>query len=498
MQDISRAENRHARRLNVVLNIDEADSRAASLQRSFRSLGFRRIRFDSSMSAQGSSTIHFGGAPTYFIAKLVEILDPVIGEAIETEQVWGGTDNDIFIFLPAEQSKTPVPEAHYDVHAWLNSSPEMLTQASECAPFLKPEGVHVCVGSVQLAKDNRFSHSLTPTLEEFSHYCLDSTTCLLLERIAEAVLGCEPLLLEGVTATSKTSSVLYLAAHLGQPVLRVNLSGATDVSEFVGRFTPNQDSEHGGWKWEDGPVVKAMTEGYWLILDELNLAESAILERLNSILERHPKLVLTEHNDRVVGGPEDPVHPRFRIFGTQNPETYSGRNALSPAYRDRFHETHVSDPNVDVTAIRCMLHQLAFSRSPSVTINGISYGSAERIENHHSTSWDICEQPDLEQFLDSVAVFHASICSAASSTGGQIPAIGADKSGGYAFTRRGLIRLLLYLARKLQPQMSSSARHLVYRQALTRTYLERVDPHDASNAAELLDAAGIGPKTWVL
>lgn len=498
VQDISRAEQRHARRLNVVINIDDSDSRAASLQRSLRSLGFRRIRFDSSMSAPGSSAIHFGGAPTYFIAKLVELLDPVIGEAIETEQVWGASDQDIFIFLPAEQRRTAIPEPHFDVHAWLNSDPEINAEAKECTPFLNPAEKHLCVGPVRLVKDTRFTHSLTPTLQEFSHYCLDSTTCLLLERIAEAVLGGEPLLLEGVTATSKTSSILYLAAHLGQPVLRVNLSGTTDVSEFVGRFVPNQDSEQGGWKWEDGPVVKAMTEGHWLILDELNLAEAAILERLNSILERHPKLVLTEHNDRVVGGPASPVHPRFRIFGTQNPETYSGRNPLSPAYRDRFHETHVCDPNLDVTAIRCMLHQLAFSRSPSVTINGISYASAELIENKHSMAWAICEQPDLEQFLDSVAVFHVSICSASSSVNGHAPAIGADKSGGYAFTRRGLIRLLQYLARKLQPQMSSSARHLVYRQALTRTYLERVDPKDASKAAELLDAAGIGPKTWVL
>ena len=30
---------------------------------------------------------------------------------------------------------------------------------------------------------------------------------------------------------------------------------------------------------EDGPIVKAMLEGYWVILDELNLAEASILER---------------------------------------------------------------------------------------------------------------------------------------------------------------------------------------------------------------------------
>ncbi|MEL7288153.1 MAG: hypothetical protein AAGJ57_12710, partial [Pseudomonadota bacterium] len=46
--------------------------------------------------------------------------------------------------------------------------------------------------------------------------------------------------------------------------------------EFVGRFVPDATREGNGWKWEDGPVVKAMIEGYWLILDELNLADACL------------------------------------------------------------------------------------------------------------------------------------------------------------------------------------------------------------------------------
>ena len=33
---------------------------------------------------------------------------------------------------------------------------------------------------------------------------------------------------------------------------------------------------------------------------------------------------------------------------------------------------------------------------------------------------------------------------------------------------------------------------------LTRTYLERVDIRDAEQVANLLDAAGIGPNTWII
>ena len=49
------------------------------------------------------------------------------------------------------------------------------------------------------------------------------------------------------------------------------------------------------WRWEDGLVPQAMRQGWWLLLDEVNLAEPQILERLNSVLELDPSLVLTEH-----------------------------------------------------------------------------------------------------------------------------------------------------------------------------------------------------------
>ena len=58
------------------------------------------------------------------------------------------------------------------------------------------------------------------------------------QAVAQAVALREPCLLEGVTSTSKTSSILYLAALLNQPVVRLNLNGQTDTGELVGRFVP--------------------------------------------------------------------------------------------------------------------------------------------------------------------------------------------------------------------------------------------------------------------
>ena len=35
------------------------------------------------------------------------------------------------------------------------------------------------------------------------------------------------------------------------------------------------------FEWADGPLVRAMRQGDIILIDELNLAEDAVLERLN-------------------------------------------------------------------------------------------------------------------------------------------------------------------------------------------------------------------------
>ena len=48
------------------------------------------------------------------------------------------------------------------------------------------------------------------------------------------------------------------------------------------------------WEFMEGYIPKALRKGVWVILDEMNLAEPQVLERLNSVLEDGHELVLTE------------------------------------------------------------------------------------------------------------------------------------------------------------------------------------------------------------
>lgn len=70
--------------------------------------------------------------------------------------------------------------------------------------------------------------------------------------------------------------------------------------------------------FSDGTLVKAMREGHWLLLDEINLASAETLERLAGILESPDgSVVLLERGDSVAVK----RHPNFRIFGSMNPPT---------------------------------------------------------------------------------------------------------------------------------------------------------------------------------
>jgi len=85
-------------------------------------------------------------------------------------------------------------------------------------------------------------------------------------------------------------------------------------------------------------LVEAVRKGYWVILDELNLAPSEVLEALNRLLDDNRELHIVE-TQKVIK-----AHPRFRIFATQNPtEGYGGRKELSEAFKNRFVMIKVRD-----------------------------------------------------------------------------------------------------------------------------------------------------------
>lgn len=165
------------------------------------------------------------------------------------------------------------------------------------------------------------------------------STMKALGKIARCAMMDEPQLLVGPTAAGKTSMVRYMAHLTNNNFRRFNLEHQTDVSEFIGGYIPKPGGTPGEFVWKDGILVDAMKKGDWVVFDEINLAQPAILERINSLLDKDRSITLTEKGNEMVT-----AHPNFRIFATMNPATsqYAGRKELSLAMRNRFTENWVT------------------------------------------------------------------------------------------------------------------------------------------------------------
>ena len=178
-----------------------------------------------------------------------------------------------------------------------------------------------------------------------SRFVLVPSTMSNLRRIARAIAsGPWPLLLEGPTSAGKTTLVEYIGARCGHRVVRINNHEHTDIQEYTGGFAADST---GALKFVDGILVQALRLGYWVILDELNLAPSEVLEALNRLLDDNRELYIPEINETIK------PHERFRLFATQNPSgAYGGRKPLSRAFRNRFVEIQINDiPSYEMITI---------------------------------------------------------------------------------------------------------------------------------------------------
>ncbi|KAI8453986.1 hypothetical protein BY996DRAFT_4638411 [Phakopsora pachyrhizi] len=156
-----------------------------------------------------------------------------------------------------------------------------------------------------------------------------------------------PVLIQGPTSSGKTSIIEYLARITENSFVRINNHEHTDIQEYIGSYTT--DAETGRLTFKEGALVRALRYGEWIVLDELNLAPSDVLEALNRLLDDNRELFIPETQEVVK------PHPNFMLFATQNPPgLYGGRKVLSRAFRNRFLELHFDDvPRLELETILC-------------------------------------------------------------------------------------------------------------------------------------------------
>lgn len=173
------------------------------------------------------------------------------------------------------------------------------------------------------------TQNLVPKLDE--NYLFQPQT----RDVIDCIIANECTLLTGGGGSGKTTTVEQIANRINQPVLRINFSIETRISDLIGKI----QIKDGKTYWTDGVLPYCMKNGIWLILDEIDAADPAILMLLHPVLEDGGKLVLKENNNEVVE-----KHLNFRIFGTANSigamedfsGSYAGTNKMNAAFIDRW------------------------------------------------------------------------------------------------------------------------------------------------------------------
>ncbi|KAF2171699.1 hypothetical protein M409DRAFT_17936 [Zasmidium cellare ATCC 36951] len=185
-------------------------------------------------------------------------------------------------------------------------------------------------------------------LQEQSHYIITPFVQSNLENLVRAASTRQfPVLIQGPTSSGKTSMIEYLAKRTGHVFTRINNHEHTDLQEYLGTYVSGTD---GRLQFQEGVLVKALREGHWIVLDELNLAPTDVLEALNRLLDDNRELLVPETQEVIR------PHSDFMLFATQNPAgLYGGRKTLSRAFRNRFLELHFDD--IPVNELQEILHR---------------------------------------------------------------------------------------------------------------------------------------------
>lgn len=115
-----------------------------------------------------------------------------------------------------------------------------------------------------------------------------------------------------------------------------------DISDLFGADLPVEGGIGGQFAWHDGPLLQALKQGHWILLDELNLASQSVLEGLNACLDHRGEIFIPELAKTFL------LKPGTRFFACQNPLKQGGsRRGLPRSFLNRFVQVYISELTSD-------------------------------------------------------------------------------------------------------------------------------------------------------
>lgn len=147
--------------------------------------------------------------------------------------------------------------------------------------------------------------------------------------ILAAVVLQKPVLLKGPTGAGKTKLAENISARFSQPMQSINCSVDLDAEALLGFKTLTQRNGESQIEFVEGPVVKAMKNGHFLYIDEINMAKPETLPILHSVLD-YRRMMTNPFTGEVIE-----AHPDFGVIAAIN-EGYIGTAPMNEALKNRF------------------------------------------------------------------------------------------------------------------------------------------------------------------
>ena len=177
------------------------------------------------------------------------------------------------------------------------------------------------------------------------------------------------------TSASILQAVFGLLAELSMiDVGDSSLDATRRDLDFRVRDLAQVRATRGRFEWIDGPLIRAMKNGHWLVLDGANMCNPSVLDRLNSLCEPNGSLVLTERG--YVNGEVQILtpHPNFRLLMTVDPQY----GELSRAMRNRSVEVSLLTSFTEEDRSRMLAHSRLPFGSTTATSCHVSHEQARR------------------------------------------------------------------------------------------------------------------------
>ncbi|WP_407944635.1 ATP-binding protein [Paenibacillus swuensis] len=180
---------------------------------------------------------------------------------------------------------------------------------------------------LQLAREGRFPESLQA--KSGGNGYIPPDEALAFDAALAMAMG-KNVLLQGPTGSGKTKLAETLGQWFGKRMHAVNCSVDLDAEALLGFKTLGQTAQGATTvEYVPGPVVKAMTAGELLYIDEVNMAKPETLPIINGVLDYRRRLTNPFTGDVVE------AKPGFGVIAAVN-IGYVGTVPLNEALKNRF------------------------------------------------------------------------------------------------------------------------------------------------------------------